>query len=300
MAAPFGQSSQHTAPADDAAAGHLHLVGIGSDEENSPDMPLTSSAPPMDDGLQVDEDLHAHGPSLSPAWASSAAPELETAELAARCATETRRFRYGTPHTERYCFALFRRALVERDERAWAALYDCYAPLARAWTRRWYDDAEDVDSIVNVAFARLWRAIDPAKFERFPDLASLLQYFKLCVRGAILDERRAGSAWETTESWQVAQERHCIAEPVAEIDLEASVVEDEVSGDFWAQVRREVPGEREQLLLRLSFVEGLRPREVCRRYPAQFSSVAEIYHLKFAAVERLRQSPILRNWRMER
>src|SRR5437588_8900709 len=85
--------------------------------------------------------------------------ELSTRELANRCLEETRKFLRGHPSDERYSLALFRRAIVERDEHAWASLYQQYAPLVLTWIARHPVAAEALeqdggDALVNAAFAK--------------------------------------------------------------------------------------------------------------------------------------------------
>jgi hypothetical protein len=81
-------------------------------------------------------------------------PESTTpvAELARRCAEEMVCYRRGRPYDPRHCYELFRRALVGRDEEAWAALYSQYQRLMRRWVAH---APGDPDGLVNQAFERL-------------------------------------------------------------------------------------------------------------------------------------------------
>jgi len=201
-----------------------------------------------------------------------------------------------TPDDEREALALLRRALVEADDLAWQEVYARYRPLVTAWARRITADPDEVEAAVHAAFARLWRAIDPQKFARFPTLSSLLQYLKLCVRGAVLDARRARAAQAVAQSWEELLARHHVDRPDLATDLEGQLLHGESRRELWALLRRELPDERERVLLSLACVAGLPPHEIQRRYPAQFGSVEEIYRLKWAICERLRRCETLRAW----
>ena len=49
------------------------------------------------------------------------------------CTQEDLRFRKGRVGQEGHCFELFRRALEENDQDAWAALHRQYTPVVAGW-----------------------------------------------------------------------------------------------------------------------------------------------------------------------
>jgi hypothetical protein len=112
---------------------------------------------------------------------------MPVAELARRCAEEMMHYRRGQCSDPRYCYELFRCALVEQDEEAWAAVYSQYHRLVC----RWLGDAPgDPDGLVNETFERLWRAIPPDRFGDFSTLGGILEYLKRCARCVAVDARR--------------------------------------------------------------------------------------------------------------
>lgn len=52
--------------------------------------------------------------------------------------------------------------------------------------------------------------------------------------------------------------------------------------------------ETERVVVRCSYILGMKPSEIYARYCEQFSSVEEVYSLKRALLTRLRKSPELR------
>src|SRR5690242_1710727 len=100
---------------------------------------------------------------------------LTVTELAQRCGEETNRYLRRETYAERFCLELFRRAIVQRDDAAWAAVYDQYAAAVRRWLRTQPDQEEEG---VVIAFERFWRAVDATKFATFTSLSGVLQYLK--------------------------------------------------------------------------------------------------------------------------
>ena len=58
---------------------------------------------------------------------------MPVAELTRRCAEEMARYKRRQRSDPRYCYELFRCALAEGDEEAWAAIYSQYHGLVRCW-----------------------------------------------------------------------------------------------------------------------------------------------------------------------
>ena len=61
---------------------------------------------------------------------------LALASVAQRCARETELFFQRRRYNPRYCFELFRRAIVERSQGAWELAYAQYRPLVAGWVER--------------------------------------------------------------------------------------------------------------------------------------------------------------------
>jgi hypothetical protein len=71
------------------------------------------------------------------------------------------------------------------------------------------------------------------------------------------------------------------------------VVAELAARELWAIVVDEVADETERLLVRLSFVEHLKPRQVQARYPDRFAGVGDVYRIKRNLLDRLRRCPRL-------
>ncbi len=189
-------------------------------------------------------------------------------------------------------YELFRRALVARDEAAWAALYAQYQGLVRAWLvqQPGLASADDLDDLTVRAFARFWQAVPPERFALFPNLASLLRYLKLCAVTALIDE---GRARRTGECRLVENQ---LPPPTSVAGIDELVLDGLTAESLWQAVEAALPDPAERLVIRLSFVAGLKPRQIAAAYGQVFPSVDAVYHRKRLALDRLRRSPRLRGY----
>ena len=218
---------------------------------------------------------------------------LALSGVAQQCAQQTDRFFQRLQYDPRYCFELFRRALLERNQQAYALLYQQYQALVAGWVERHPSFPaldEEVQYFVNRAFEKMWRALTPYKFERFPDLKSLLSYLKLCAGSAVMDYARTGRLDMIDDEPGDLQ----IADTGAEVDPEQHTVDRVQQEEFWRLILTRLADERERLVVYGSFVLALKPRELSAKYPQVFADVNEIYRIKQNVLERLRRDAELR------
>lgn len=213
--------------------------------------------------------------------------------LAHRCAQETERFFQRLAYDPQYCFELFRRAIVERIQRAWEFVYNQYYSLVTRWVERhsaFAASGEEAQYFVNRAFEKMWTALSPEKFDRFPDLRSLLRYLQMCVHSVIVDYvRTAGhpTADVTTES------------VTARCKADRPLVEDQALDQlqrqaFWREVNTRLNDEKERRVVYGAFVLALKPREIHTRFHDTFHDVQEVYRVKENVLARLRRDAELR------
>ena len=183
-------------------------------------------------------------------------------------------------------YELFRRAILERDEAAWATIHARYRALLISWayhsTSRMYA-GEWCDDLADQAFARAWVALTPARFAEFPNLPRLLGYLHACVVTTVIDNGRARASSERTLN---KLEVGAIATPeqivVAEVERE----------ELWRVVSALATSAAEQVVLVESFAYGFPPRTILARHPQLFANVAAVYSTKrnlFARLQRNRE-----------
>ncbi len=206
-------------------------------------------------------------------------------ELARRCHAEGLRYQNREPYDEGPGHELFHRAVVARDDAAWAAIYAQYAGRVR----RWLDLREEDDDAVTAVFERFWHAVDAEKFALFTSLAAILSYLKTCAASVRADRARAARASGALEP--LDESVHALP---ARQNVEEAVVGSADVAALWAAVRAALDDEREREIVYLSYVAGLSPRQIYARRRARFSDVDEVYRLKRNVLSRLRRSTRLR------
>lgn len=216
---------------------------------------------------------------------------IELGALARRAQIESRSFYRHEAYDPRFAYELFRRALVERDEVAWSHLFEQYAPLVDHWVRRsgaFTISGESSEFFVSAAFTRFWRAIPAARFASFPSLAALLNYLRRCATCVVIDTARAQSCAdllpEECVNWNDQRLGHADEEATERVSRQ----------EFWGLVDHLLASEAERVVIRCSYILGMKPSEIYARYRDQFSGVEEVYTLKRALLTRLRKSPELR------
>lgn len=212
---------------------------------------------------------------------------VPVAELAGSCREETEKFARREPSRDIFCLELLRRAIVERDEAAWGAVFAQYQGLVLGWVRRHpaaASVAEDEGYWVNRTFERFWSALRAERFDSFAGLAALLRYLKLCAHSILLDEVRARARARIEEGEVEGR----VAGP------ESATLEALGRQELWRIVAATAGDEQERLIARLCFALDLKPREIQARYPEQFATVAEVYRVKRNLLERLRRNAELR------
>jgi DNA-directed RNA polymerase specialized sigma24 family protein len=185
-------------------------------------------------------------------------------------------------------YDLFRRAILETDADAWAAIHARYRPLLASWVRQCCRETplgEDYDSLADNALARAWSALSPARFAQFPGLAALLAYLRTCVSTAVIDVMRAQAAHR-----HMLQQIETGAVPTPEQITLAEMQRVEL----WRFVMARTTSAQEQIVLAESFVCDLPPRAIQVRHPDLFANVTMVYTIKRNLLNRLQRDCALR------
>src|SRR5216683_7321761 len=217
--------------------------------------------------------------------------EMSLPELAAQCLQEINTYRRGEPSTESSSVALLRCATVEDDQEAWGWVQHCFGGLVRGWLRRHPKRAaacrlESEEYYVALAFERFWQATTSKQRVEFSRLAAALQYLRASLQGAILDTLRA-----------YARPRE-VALPEPGEPGEPYVEDSTDSSEVWEVLKTMLADPREQRVAYLLFHCGLKPREVVRLCPQEWSAVGEIYGLRRAIMERILRNADHLRWRL--
>ena len=212
--------------------------------------------------------------------------------LAAGCHTEAQR---GRQDEAGYCFELFRRALEDLEQSAWAAVAEQYHRLIIGWIHgASLSELYDADEMAREVFERFWRTLagrcNPLA-ARFPHVGALLKYLRQCAISTVLDQRRRDQKQERLHA-RLAQ--HAALDGGASVSLEVEVVERLDRGALIARVRAwivaEVVDPAEHVIVQLSYAGDLSPAEIAARHPELFASAAAVRQIKERVLRRARRA----------
>ena len=216
---------------------------------------------------------------------------LPVPDLADQCARETDHYNNGKTFDERYCFELFRRAIVARDNQAWDAIYAQYQGQVERWVYKHPDfgsiDQEAQDFILQ-AFERFSKYFTSEKFSKSQSLAAVLNYLQTCVHGVIVD------CWRKMRQAQLEQ-----LEGVQEARiLDKGIPLEELleAEELWQLILQQLKDKKEQIVVYASFQLYLSPREIMAEYPDVFRDTSEIYQCKANVLARFARDPAIRNF----
>jgi len=212
------------------------------------------------------------------------AGSLPLAELVRRC-------RETNSEQDTCRYELFRRAIYESDEQAWAAVTVLFRGVVVANIRRhpWAASRDDEEYWINRTFERFWKALGPDRFAAFPHLPALLAYLKTCVHSVVVTDMRSSARTPA-----VVPLGTDVEEPGASTEIEGEVLDSLVAQDVWNVITAELADDDERLLARLSFALDMKPAQIQALHADRFPTMAELYRVKRNLIERLRRSSRLR------
>ena len=231
-------------------------------------------------------------PSSSASTFKEAACEsLSVQVLATHCLMEIDNYRRGEPWTDEYGLELLRRATVQCDQEAWRGVQHCFSGLVHSWLRRHPKREvacrlESEENYVAQAFERFWQATTLNQRVEFNALAAALQYLRASLNGVILDMLRAYARPREVKLPEPGK----AGEPQAEDNPDSSEV--------WEALQTMLSNERELRLAYLFFHCGLKPREILRFCPREWSDIREIYRIRRNIMERLLHNADQLRWRL--
>ncbi len=208
-------------------------------------------------------------------------------DLARLCREESARYRRGHSGERGACLELFRRALVERDQDAWDALYVQYRRLVGKWVG---GPADRIDERVNRAFAKFWHAVDPESFSsEFITIGKVMSYLQLCARSVRIDSHRREEKRQLLV--RLEDTRASTGDTTSRPALD-NVMQQEL----FATIEQRLKDEQERLVIHLSFQVGLPPRHIAQECADVFADAADVRRVKERVVRRLSNDLALQDW----
>jgi hypothetical protein len=197
--------------------------------------------------------------------------------LARYSAQEMSKYRRKELSNDEYCLEIIRRAVVLHDSEAQAVLQELFNEDVHTWVKRHPMRATVLtyiseQSCVDETFALFWSGTANNPSLEFKTLAAALRYLRASLQSAILDILRMDFRLKVQSL----------------PDADDPLVEDNYQdNEIWEIIKDIIPVEREKRVAYLLYYCGLKPRDIVRFSPQEYSSVQEVYLLKRNITERL-------------
>ncbi len=210
-----------------------------------------------------------------------------TEELTTECSEETTRFYYTNQSNSPSCYELFRRALDDHDQKAFAAIFRIYERQVLSWITKhpvfWLTNCTRED-YTSIAFSRFYFALNGNITSDFPSVDKILSYLKSCVHTAIYQEYRK----QKTKIKEHPIEEYELLTPPSDSSYEFE--------DLWTHLCTLIPDTADQILMRCALVEQLKPHVIAAEYPEHWKSARDVSLALYRIRRKLRADPVLRKW----
>ncbi|SRR6266568_4614878 len=179
---------------------------------------------------------------------------------------------------DHYWLEMFHRALFQDDQRAKEQFKQHFSKVVLAWLRL-HPEQEEVyryereEYYLIQAFACFWQAMACRKELKINHLTAVLQFLQASLNGVIIDTLRACSC--TREGSPPRP------------DFSRATTAQDNNDAVWKNIWSLLSDTREQRLAYLLFHCGLKPAEVARLYPQEFSDEREISRVRHNIIERV-------------
>lgn len=211
--------------------------------------------------------------------------DMSLDSVVAHCTEETHKYWQRLLSDTRYCFELFRRALVEARQEAFTYVYRIYEPQVRAWVynhSQFNRTDETADYFVSLSFSKLFFALRGEKFNKFSSLGHVLKYLNMCVFTGILEYLRSQP-----------RDAETLEEESAPYNPSPS---SELAGELQTHINRILEDAQDRLLVHLVYVLNLKPAEIQQQYPDQWDSARAVSVALQRIRRHLRKDQWLREW----
>lgn len=219
---------------------------------------------------------------------------LSTDQLEQACKEEIRAFTEQVQKSIGACYELFKRALSLGDNLAFSAILNNFRYRVESWIINqpgFPNTDRNLDFFVSVSFSRFYVALHKRNVADFPNVAAFLGYLRACAVSAVQQELRHRKREKGLIS--IDDER---LHPSALIDKSKMTLMNEAldQNQVWKRIETLFPEERSQRLIRLRFVEQLKPAEIAAKYPDEWATARDVTVDLYSIRKKLRYDPDLR------
>lgn len=203
--------------------------------------------------------------------------------------------RRATPDkaNERYCLELFRRAIVEKSQACWSALYSQYLKLVYRWTIEFAKTNTEIgevtiEEMAQDAFTQFWRSYRSEHLAKAEGMGSILRYLKSCVWTSVQQVLRKQK--ESLLSLEEALDVNLAEQTQTERQILSTLATER----FWQVLDGCCSSDRERAIARLRFVDAWKPGEIVKRRPDLATDEKELFKLLRNLKDRLERNEYMR------
>jgi len=183
-------------------------------------------------------------------------------------------------HDEPCCLELIRRAIVHRDLLAREAVQQHFNETVLHWLRSHPLNGAaicpaDEETFVAQTFERFWQATTRSEQLEFSTPNAVLRHLRVMLYGILLERQRTYSRLRLVTSPDSARQR------------ETYVCQSMDRAKAWELLQRTLPNADERRIAYLLYHCGLKPTEIVRSCPQEFSDIHKVYRLRRNILERL-------------
>lgn len=221
--------------------------------------------------------------------------------LATACGEQSQRYRdLGADQSDsRYCYELFRRAIVNGDQSAWVCIYQTYETQVVRWVRQcssYRATGQDAEYFVSIIYTKFWRALKPEAFvENLPSLGSVLAYLKRCVQTTLIDYSRSLRRDRMLDELGELERVKVKSADIRPIERKTGYDSDR--HELWAQINNLLKSDQERVVMEEVFLLNKKASHIFADHPDLFPNIKSVYRAKENLLKRLRRSSDLNIWR---
>jgi len=221
-------------------------------------------------------------------------------DLCSHCRDAIKRFRSSESFDDSFCFEVFRRAIVDKDQDCWRELQSIYHDQVLAWCRQAVKTPETSPEDLAVhAWEKFWQSFGPENIARSPGTPAIQRYLKMCAITAAIDVARERHPHVSLDNAVGSgEDERPLGELIVDpgLDPEQKLAQESERTEFWQLIDRLVANEAERSLLYLKFELELKPADLPARRPDLFPTVEDVYRITRNLLDRFKRNPELLRW----
>lgn len=219
---------------------------------------------------------------------------------------------------ERFCLELFRRAIIDKSQACWAALYQQYLKLIYRWTIEFAKNNDgigdvSIEEMAQDAFTQFWRSYSSDHLAKAEGMGSILRYLKSCVWTSVQqvlrkqkqvlisleEEVSEGAVTQSQDSLSASDSPNSYSPhnySPKNSESERSVIDTMMATRFWQVVDACCSSDRERIIARLRFVDAWKPSEIVKKRPDLATDEKELFKLLRNLKDRLERNELMREF----